>query len=79
MSVAKYSGGSYESINNATRLASLLPEIGKKVTAEVERHRQQFRITANRPPGATGTVGKVNVGVKAPLVTAGLSFDGPVR
>jgi hypothetical protein len=79
MSVARYSGGSYESINNATRLASLLPEIGRKVTAEVERHRQQFRITANRPAGATGTVGKVNVGVKAPLVTAGLSFDGPVR
>jgi len=79
MSVAKYSGGSYESINNATRLASLLPEIGKKMTAEFARRRQQFRITANRPAGATGTVGKVNVGVKAPLVTAGLSFDGPVR
>jgi hypothetical protein len=78
-SVAKYSGGTYESINNATRLASLLPEIGKTVAAAVERHRRQFRITATRPAGATGNIGKVNVGVKSPLVTAGLSFDGPVR
>jgi hypothetical protein len=78
MSVAKYSGGTYDSINNATQLASLLPEIGKKVAAAVVRHRQQFRITADRPAGATGDLGKVNVGVKSPLVTAGLSFDGPV-
>jgi len=78
-SVAKSTGGTYESINNATRLESLLAEIGKKVAAAVARHRQQFRITANRPAGATGGVGTVNVGVKSPLVTAGLSFDGPVR
>jgi hypothetical protein len=78
-SVAKYTGGTYESINNATRLASLLPEIGRSVAAVVERDRRQFRVTANRPAGATGNVGKVNVGVKSPLVTAGLSFDGPVR
>ena len=76
--VVLYTGGTYESINNATRLASLLPEIGRTVAAAVERHRQQFRISANRPAGATGDVGKVNVGVKSPLVTAGLSFDGPV-
>jgi hypothetical protein len=79
MKVAEYSGGTYESINNATRLASLLPEIGSKVAAAVERHRQQFRITVNRPAGAGGVVGKVNVGLKSPFVTAGLSFDGPVR
>jgi hypothetical protein len=79
MSVAKYSDGTYESINNATRLESLLPEIGRKVAAAVARHRQQFRITADRPAGAAGDLGKVDVGVKSPLATAGLSFDGPVR
>jgi len=79
LSVAEYTGGTYESINNATRLASLLPGIGKNVAAAVERHRRQFRITVDRPARATGDVGKVNVGVKPPLVTAGLSFDGPVR
>jgi hypothetical protein len=67
MSVAEYTGGTYESINNATRLASLLPGIGKNVAASVERHRRQFRITVNRPAGATGGVGKVDVGVKLPL------------
>jgi hypothetical protein len=77
-SVAKYSGGTYESINNATRLASLLPEIGQRVATAAARQRQQFRIIATRPAGATGNVGKVDVGVKPPLVTAGLSFDGPV-
>ena len=79
MKVAEYTGGTYESINTATRLASLLPEIGGKVAAAVERHRQQFRITVDRPAGAAAGVGKVNVGLKSPLVTAGLSFDGPVR
>ena len=45
-SVTKYTGGTYDKINNATRMASLLPEIGEKVAAAVERHRRQFRITA---------------------------------
>lgn len=77
--VAKYSGGAYESINNAARLESLLPEIGKAVATDVARYRRQFRITAERPTGATGQVGKVDVGVTPPLKTSGLSFDGPVR
>jgi len=79
MSVTKSTGGTYESINNATRLASLLPEIGEKVAVAVERHRRQFRITADRPAGAKGDIGEVKIGVKPPLVTAGLSFDGPGR
>jgi len=79
LSVAEYTGGTYESINNATRLASLLPEIARNVASAVERQRHQFRITANRPAGATGRVGTVTVGLTSPLVTAGLSFDGPVR
>jgi hypothetical protein len=77
--VANYSGGTYENINNVTRLESLLPEIGEAVATSVERYRQQFRITADRPATATGAIGKVTVGVKSPLATAGLSFDGPVR
>jgi hypothetical protein len=79
ISVTKYTGGTYESINNATRMASLLPEIGEKVAAAVERHRRQFRITADRPAGAKGDIGEVKIGVKPPLVTAGLSFEGPGR
>jgi hypothetical protein len=77
--VAKFSGGTYESINNAARLESLLPAIGENVAAAVERYRQQFRITALRPASASGPTGTVNVRVQPPLATVGLSFDGPVR
>ncbi len=77
--VTDYTEGTYESINNATRLESLLPEIGKTMATVVGRYRQQYRITANRPAGATGATGKIDVGVKAPFKTAGLSFDGPVH
>jgi hypothetical protein len=79
MAVTGYSGGTFETINNATRLSTLLPEIGKTIADAVQRHRRQFRITATRPEGAAGEVGKVNVGVQAPYATKGLSFDGPVR
>jgi hypothetical protein len=79
MSVAEYTEGTYESINNPERFQSLLPEIGKTVATVIGRYRQQFRITAERPAGATGSVGKVNVGLKEPFKTAGLSFDGPVH
>ncbi len=77
--VTEYSGGMYESINNAARLETLMPEIGKLVTTVAGRYRQQFRITVERPAGATGPVGKVNVGLKEPFKTSGLSFDGPVH
>jgi hypothetical protein len=77
--VARYSGGTYESINNASRLEALLPEIGEKVAESVERYRQQFRITVVRPASAAGNIGTVKVRVPAPLATTGLSFDGPVR
>lgn len=77
--VARQSGGTYESINNPTRLESLLPAIGENVAASVERFRQQFRITAERPSRATGPVGTVTVRATSPYATTGLSFDGPVR
>jgi hypothetical protein len=77
--VAKYSGGTFESINSAARLESLLPEIGERVAESVEQYRQQFRITVTRPASAVGAVGTVKVRVPPPLATTGLSFDGPVR
>jgi hypothetical protein len=79
MTVSSYSGGTYDTINNAARLETLLPEIGDTVASAVARYRQQFRVTATRPAAARGSLGKVSVGANAPLTTAGLSFDGPVR
>jgi len=79
MSVTQFTGGKYESVNSATRIATLLPEFGKTIATAVERQSHQFRITADRPAGASGDIGKISMGAKSPLVTAGLSFDGRIR
>ena len=79
ISVTQYTGGKYESINSAQRIQSLLSEWGKEVSTMVERQSHQFRVTADRPAGASGDIGKISMGAKSPLVLAGLSFDGRVR
>ncbi|HZI80173.1 MAG TPA: VWA domain-containing protein [Vicinamibacterales bacterium] len=79
LSVTQYTGGKYESINSATRIATLLPEFGKEVATAVERQSHQFRVTAERPAAASGDIGKISMGAKSPLVLAGLSFDGRIR
>jgi hypothetical protein len=76
MSVTKYTGGKFENINSATRIATLLPEFGKEVATNVERQSHQFRFTADRPSGASGYIGKISMGAMSPLVLSGLSFDG---
>jgi hypothetical protein len=79
LNVTQFTGGKFENINSATRIATLLPEFGKSVATNVERQSHQFRVTADRPAGASGDVGKISMGAKSPLVLAGLSFDGRVR
>jgi hypothetical protein len=79
MNVTKFTGGKFENVNSATRIATLLPEFGKTIATAVERQSHQFRITADRPAGASGDLGQISMGAKAPLVTAGLSFDGRIR
>ena len=79
ISVSKYTGGKFESINSAQRIQSLLTEWGKEVSTMVERQSHQFRVTADRPAGANGEIGKISMGAKSPLVLSGLSFDGRIR
>ena len=79
LSVTKYTGGKFENINAATRIAPLLAEWGKEVATMVQRQSNQFRVTADRPSGASGDVGKISMGAKSPLVLSGLSFDGRIR
>lgn len=79
LNVTQLTGGKFENINSATRIATLLPEFGKSVATNVERQSHQFRITADRPAGASGDVGKISAGAKSPLSLAGLSFDGRIR
>ena len=79
LNVTQMTGGKFENINSATRITTLLPEFGKSVATDVERQSHQFRITADRPAGASGDIGKISMGAKSPLVLAGLSFDGRMR
>jgi len=49
LTVTKLSGGRYEGISAASRLSTLLPEIGKKIAASAVKQRHQYRITYERP------------------------------
>jgi hypothetical protein len=73
--VAKSTRGRFEVINAPTRLTTLLPELGAQVAKSMERQSKQFRITADRPGGASGDIGPIKMGSRTGSVT-GLSFDG---
>lgn len=49
MQVAKMTNGRYEGINVASRIATLLPEIGAQIAKSNQGASKQFRITAERP------------------------------
>ena len=78
IAVTKYTRGQYESINSATRIATLLPELGALVGKSHERQSHQFRITAQRPAGASGDVGKISMGARGGFAVTALSFDGRI-
>jgi hypothetical protein len=79
IAVTKFTGGRFENINSAQRIESLLAQWGKEVATNVERQSHQFRVTADRPAGASGDIGQISMGAKAPLVLSGLSLDGRIR
>ena len=74
--VTKMTGGRYESIAAASRLTTLLPEIGAQVAKSQTRQAHQFRLTVQRPTGASGDVGNIGVGVRTGLRAEGISRDG---
>ena len=76
MAITEMTRGRYESLAVATRLATLLPEIGKQVAESVKKQSNQFRLTVERPASASGEVGQVGAGARGGLVLRGLSMDG---
>ena len=66
----KLTGGRYESINTMTRYASLLPELGAEVAKQVTGSTRQFRITAQRPNGKSGNLGKLGMSAGARTVAS---------
>jgi hypothetical protein len=59
LNVTKLTGGKYENIAASSRLATLLPELGKLIAASAARQRHQYRITYERPdkPSAQPRIG----------------------
>jgi hypothetical protein len=76
LAVTQQTRGRYESIAVPTRLATLLPELGKQVAASIEKQTHQFRLTLERPAGKSGEVGQLSAGARSGLNLLGLSMDG---
>jgi len=64
IAVSKQTGGRYEAIAASTRLATLLPEIGAQVAKSHARQSHQFRITFQRPNGASGAIGEIGMSTR---------------
>jgi hypothetical protein len=78
LGVTNFTRGRYENINSGTRIATLLPELGAQVARSHELQSHQFRITVQRPAGASGPVGNVRLGAGSTVNVASLSFDGRI-
>jgi hypothetical protein len=73
--VAKGTGGRYDNIAASTRLATLLPEVGAQVAKSHARQSHQFRITFQRPNGASGAMGQIGAAVR-PGLSPALTING---
>jgi len=70
--------GKYDSIaaGSTTRLNTLLPEIGTKIAARHRKQILQYRVTFERPDGATGPLGNTEISLARPGVQYIMSLDG---
>ena len=78
LAVTKYTHGKFENINGPTRLPTLLAEIGALVAKSYEIQRRQFRITVDRPAGASGDLGTLSLVARSGLVVNAVSLDGRI-
>ncbi len=75
LAVTKQTGGRYESIAAATRLATLLPEIGTQIAQSHARQSAQYRVTFERPAGKTGQIGSIGLAARGGA-SVRLTLDG---
>jgi hypothetical protein len=74
--LAEITRGRFENIAAPSRIATLLPELGLEIAKAHELQRQQFKITVERPAGASGDVSKVTIAAFGGLGVESVSFDG---
>jgi hypothetical protein len=78
LAVTKMSGGRYESIAAATRLATLMPELAKQIAQSHLRQTNQYRVVYERPGKDSKAPQKVSAGISRLRigVVPMLSVDG---
>ena len=57
--LSRITGGRYEALAAASRIATLLPEIGAQVARSHRRQSRQYRVTFERPDGRDGPPGRI--------------------
>jgi hypothetical protein len=67
--LADMTGGRFEAIALPSRLVTLLPEIGNQAAKSMGPGAKQFRLTVERPGGASGTLGPVGLGVTGKIIS----------
>jgi len=75
LAVKNLTGGRYDNIAAASRLASLLPEIGAQVAESHQRQSRQFRLVLERAKGKSGPLGPIGGRLPAGF-TSKLTSDG---
>jgi len=72
--IVKATNGRYEALSASSRIATLLPELGREVAALHARHANQFRVTVER--SAAGPPQNVRIQVAREGVKGVFTYDG---
>ena len=74
--LTKATRGRYEALAQSSRLATLLPEFGKNIADTHKRQATQFKVTIERPAGATGQPQDIDVRLTRNGLNGAVSTDG---
>jgi hypothetical protein len=74
MQVTKMTNGRYEGINAASRIATLLPEVGAQIAKSNQGQSKQFRITAERPAGSADAPSQISMSTRNGKVVTGVTI-----
>ena len=76
--IQEQTGGQYHALAgaSATRITSLLPELAQKIAARHLKQTLQYRVTLERPEGATGPLGPFSMKLSREGVSYLLSVNG---
>ena len=74
--VEELTGGRYEAIADSNRLTTLMPDVARQVAAVHVRQTTQYRVSMDRPEGASGPVKDLQLSISRKGVSYMVSADG---